>query len=61
MMKSKMKLMPLLASLSLDKVVAQYFRAGNMSTMGKDVIKQQDADFDLDRMVKCVSADATVG
>ncbi len=22
-----------------------------MSTMGKDVIKQQDADFDLDRMV----------
>src|SRR5699024_9650842 len=23
----------------------------NMSTMGKDVIKQQDADFDLDKMV----------
>lgn len=27
------------------------FPGSNMSTMGKDVIKQQDADFDLDRMV----------
>lgn len=50
MMKSKMKLMPLLASLSLISGCT-VLPGSNMSTMGKDVIKQQDADFDLDRMV----------
>lgn len=32
----------------------------NMSTMGKDVIKQQDADFDIDHG-ECLSTHATAG
>ena len=50
MMKSKMKLMPLLVSVTLMSGCT-VFPGSNMSTMGKDVIKQQDADFDLDKMV----------
>ena len=49
-MKCKMKLMPLLVSVTLMSGCT-VFPGSNMSTMGKDVIKQQDADFDLDRMV----------
>ena len=49
-MKSKMKLMPLLVSVTLISGCT-VLRGSNMSTMGKDVIKQQDADFDLDKMV----------
>lgn len=49
-MKSKMKLMPLLVSVTLMSGCT-VFPGSNMSTMGKDVIKQQDADFDLDKMV----------
>lgn len=50
MMKSKMKLMPLLVSVTLISGCT-VLPGSNMSTMGKDVIKQQDADFDLDKMV----------
>lgn len=50
MMKSKMKLMPLLVSVTLMSGCT-VFPGSNMSTSGKDVIKQQDADFDLDKMV----------
>ncbi|POP47722.1 polysaccharide export protein Wza [Superficieibacter electus] len=50
MMKSKLKLMPLLVSAILLSGCT-VFPGSNMSTMGKDVVKQQDADFDLDRMV----------
>lgn len=50
MMKSKMKLMPLLVSVTLISGCT-VLTGSNMSTMGKDVIKQQDADFDLDKMV----------
>ncbi|MGS9102410.1 polysaccharide export protein Wza, partial [Salmonella enterica subsp. enterica serovar Infantis] len=42
MMKSKMKLMTLLASISLISGCT-VLPGSNMSTMGKDVIKQQDA------------------
>ena len=49
-MKSKMKLMPLLVSVTLISGCT-VLPGSNMSTMGKDVIKQQDADFDLDKMV----------
>lgn len=50
MMKSKMKLMPLLVSVTLISGCT-VLPGSNMSTLGKDVIKQQDADFDLDKMV----------
>ncbi|MBZ0056615.1 polysaccharide export protein [Leclercia barmai] len=50
MMKSKMKLMPLLVSVTLMSGCT-IFPGSNMSTSGKDVIKQQDADFDINRMV----------
>ncbi|MEG5666377.1 polysaccharide export protein Wza, partial [Enterobacter roggenkampii] len=42
MMNSKMKLMPLLVSVTLMSGCT-VFPGSNMSTMGKDVIKQQDA------------------
>lgn len=42
--------MPLLVSVTLMSGCT-VLPGSNMSTMGKDVIKQQDADFDLDRMV----------
>ena len=42
--------MPLLVSVTLMSGCT-VFPGSNMSTMGKDVIKQQDADFDLDKMV----------
>lgn len=42
--------MPLLVSISLMSGCT-VFPGSNMSTSGKDVIKQQDADFDLDSMV----------
>ena len=50
MIKYKLKLMPLLVSVTLMSGCT-ILPGSNMSTMGKDVIKQQDADFDLDRMV----------
>jgi len=50
MMKSKMKLMPLLVSVTLMSGCT-VFPGSNMSSSGKDVIKQQDADFDINRMV----------
>ncbi|VEB96333.1 polysaccharide export protein Wza [Cedecea lapagei] len=50
MIKYKLKLMPLLVSVTLMSGCT-VFPGSNMSTSGKDVIKQQDADFDLDRMV----------
>ncbi|MDU4842109.1 MAG: polysaccharide export protein [Leclercia adecarboxylata] len=50
MMKSKMKLMPLLVSVTLMSGCT-IFPGSNISTSGKDVIKQQDADFDINRMV----------
>ncbi|MDU2019920.1 MAG: polysaccharide export protein [Leclercia adecarboxylata] len=50
MMKSKMKLMPLLVSVTLMSGCT-IFPGSNMSSSGKDVIKQQDADFDINRMV----------
>ncbi|MFO3905313.1 polysaccharide export protein [Enterobacter hormaechei] len=50
MMKSKMKLMPLLVSVTLMSGCT-VFPGSNMSSAGKDVIKQQDADFDINRMV----------
>ncbi|MFJ2974978.1 polysaccharide export protein [Kluyvera sp. NPDC087067] len=50
MMKSKIKLMPLLVSVSLMSGCT-ILPGSNMSTYGKDVIKQQDADYDIGRMV----------
>lgn len=50
MIKYKLKLMPLLVSVTLMSGCT-VLPGSNMSTVGKDVIKQQDADFDLDRMV----------
>ena len=50
MMKSKLKLMPVLVSVILINGCT-VLPGSNMSTMGKDVIKQQDADFDIVRMV----------
>ncbi len=50
MIKYKLKLMPLLVSVTLMSGCT-VLPGSNMSTMGKDVIKQQDSDFDLDRMV----------
>ncbi|KFB98253.1 Wza family polysaccharide export lipoprotein [Trabulsiella guamensis ATCC 49490] len=50
MMKSKLKLMPLLVSVTFMSGCT-VLPGSNMSTFGKDVIKQQDADFDIDRMV----------
>jgi Periplasmic protein involved in polysaccharide export len=50
MMKSKLKLMPLLVSVTFMSGCT-VFPGSNMSTYGKDVIKQQDADFDIDKMV----------
>lgn len=50
MMKSKLKLMPVLVSVILINGCT-VLPGSNMSTMGKDVIKQQDADFDIERMV----------
>lgn len=50
MMKSKLKLIPVLVSVILINGCTM-LPGSNMSTMGKDVIKQQDADFDIDRMV----------
>lgn len=50
MMKSKLKLMPLLVSVTFMSGCT-VLPGSNMSTYGKDVIKQQDADFDIDQMV----------
>lgn len=50
MMKSKMKLMPLLVSVTLISGCT-ILPGSNMSTMRRDIIKQQDTDFDLDKMV----------
>ena len=50
MMKSKLKLMPLLVSVTLMSGCT-ILPGSNMSTYGKDVIKQQDADYDIGRMV----------
>lgn len=50
MIKYKLKLVPLLVSVTLMSGCT-VFPGSNMSSSGKDVIKQQDADFDLDRMV----------
>lgn len=50
MIKYKLKLMPLLVSVTLMSGCT-VLPGSNMSTVGKDVIKQQDSDFNLDRMV----------
>ncbi|HEY3589770.1 MAG TPA: polysaccharide export protein [Buttiauxella sp.] len=50
MIKYKVKLMPLLVSVALMSGCT-VLPGSNMSTVGKDVIKQQDSDFNLDRMV----------
>ncbi len=50
MMKSNLKLMPLLVSVTLMSGCT-ILPGSNMSTFGKDVIKQQDSDVDLNRMV----------
>ncbi|AIX73205.1 MAG: polysaccharide export protein [Mixta calida] len=50
MMKSKLKLAPLLVSISLISGCT-VVPGQNVSTSGKDVIKQQDADYDIDKMV----------
>lgn len=50
MMKSKLKLAPLLVSITLISGCT-IFPGQSVSTSGKDVIKQQDADYDLDKMV----------
>ncbi|MFS2224575.1 polysaccharide export protein [Pantoea sp. B65] len=50
MMKSKLKLAPLLVSITLISGCT-IIPGQNVSTSGKDVIKQQDADYDLDKMV----------
>ena len=49
-MKSKLELMPLLVSVTLMSGCT-ILPGSNMSTYGKDVIKQQDADYDIGRMV----------
>ncbi|AUX94005.1 polysaccharide export protein [Mixta gaviniae] len=50
MMKSKLKLAPLLVSISLISGCT-VVPGQNVSTSGKDVIKQQDADYDINKMV----------
>ncbi|RWR01183.1 polysaccharide export protein Wza [[Pantoea] beijingensis] len=50
MMKSKLKLMPLLVSITMVSGCT-IVPGANLSTSGKNVIKQQDADYDLNRMV----------
>ncbi|QHM74974.1 hypothetical protein C7M52_00918 [Mixta theicola] len=50
MMKSKLKLAPLLVSISLISGCT-VVPGQNVSTSGKNVIKQQDADYDIDKMV----------
>ena len=50
MMKTKLKLAPLLVSISLISGCT-VVPGQNVSTSGKDVVKQQDADYDLDKMV----------
>ncbi len=50
MMKSKLKLAPLLVSISLISGCT-VVPGQNVSTSGKDVIKQQDADYDIYKMV----------
>ncbi|MBP2167492.1 polysaccharide export outer membrane protein [Erwinia toletana] len=50
MMKSKLKLAPLLVSITLISGCTIVPGQG-VSTSGKDVIKQQDADYDIDKMV----------
>ncbi|QKJ87791.1 polysaccharide export protein [Paramixta manurensis] len=50
MMKSKRKLAPLLVSITLISGCT-IVPGQNISTSGKDVIKQQDADYDIDKMV----------
>ncbi|KOC89227.1 polysaccharide export protein [Winslowiella iniecta] len=50
MMKSKLKLAPLLVSITLLGGCT-IIPGQNVSTSGKDVIKQQDADYDIDKMV----------
>lgn len=50
MMKTKLKLAPLLASITLISGCT-IIPGQTVSTSGKDVIKQQDANYDLDKMV----------
>ncbi|MEA1065426.1 polysaccharide export protein [Apirhabdus apintestini] len=50
MKKTKFKLMPLVASLTLMSGCT-VFPGSNISLLGKDVIKQQDSDVSLNRMV----------
>ncbi|MGD8203011.1 polysaccharide export protein [Pantoea sp. FN0305] len=50
MMKTKLKLAPLLVSISLISGCT-VVPGQNVSTSGKDVIKQQDADYDINKMV----------
>lgn len=50
MMKTKLKLAPLLVSISLISGCT-VVPGQNVSTSGKDVIKQQDADYDIDKLV----------
>ncbi|WP_437612266.1 polysaccharide export protein [Erwinia sp. V71] len=50
MMKSKHKLAPLLVSITLISGCT-VVPGQNISTSGKDVIKQQDANYDIDKMV----------
>nr|WP_154324759.1 polysaccharide export protein [Pantoea sp. 201603H] len=54
MMKSKRKLVPLLVSITLISGCT-IVPGQNLSTSGKDVIKQQDADYDIDKMVNVFS------
>lgn len=49
-MKSIRKLIPVLVSVILINGCT-VLPGSNMSMMGKDVIKQQDADFDINQMV----------
>ena len=50
MMKTKLKLAPLLVSISLISGCT-VVPGQNVSTSGKDVIKQQDANYDINKMV----------
>ena len=50
MMKSQLKLIPILVSAILMSACT-VLPGSNMSTSGKNVIKQQDADFNIDQMV----------
>ena len=50
MMKTKLKLAPLLVSISLISGCT-VVPGQNVSTSGKNVVKQQDADYDIDKMV----------